>query len=191
MASHTETGSGRDGPAGSGEPRAVERLATERLTLEPLTVEHAEEMAPLLDDAALHRYIGGRPATFEELRARYRRQVTGSSPDGSERWFNWVVRSRGTGEAVGTVQASVSTREEHAVAEVAWVIATAFQRRGYAREAAAAMLRWLEQQGVQRVVAHVHPDHRASAEVARAVGLDPTGIVVDGEIRWQRAQRST
>ncbi|MGZ4602692.1 MAG: GNAT family N-acetyltransferase [Kineosporiaceae bacterium] len=39
-----------------------------RLDLEPLRVEHAEEMAPLLDDPELHRFIGGEPARLEQLR---------------------------------------------------------------------------------------------------------------------------
>jgi hypothetical protein len=67
-------------------------LDSERLRLEPLTVEHAGEMAPVLDDADLHVFIGGRPATREELRARYERLVAGHSRDGNERWLNWVLR---------------------------------------------------------------------------------------------------
>ena len=34
---------------------------TERLDLEPLVAEHAAELAPLLDDAALHEFTGGAP----------------------------------------------------------------------------------------------------------------------------------
>jgi hypothetical protein len=41
-------------------------LSTERLLLEPLRVEHAEEMAPLLDDRRLHAFTGG------EFRRRWR-----------------------------------------------------------------------------------------------------------------------
>ena len=39
--------------------------------------------------------------------------------------------------------------------------------------------------GVEVVVAHVHPQHHASIAVARAIGLAPTGTIVDGEVRWQ------
>ncbi|MHB1886743.1 MAG: GNAT family N-acetyltransferase, partial [Acidimicrobiales bacterium] len=58
-------------------------LRSRRLRLEPLRVEHAEEMAPLLDDPQLYRFTGGRPATVSELRDSYCRQVVGRSPDGS------------------------------------------------------------------------------------------------------------
>jgi len=70
------------------------RLSGPRLDLEPLRVEHAREMAALLDDPGLHAFIGGQPASLRELQERYRRQVTGSSPDGLQRWLNWVLRRR-------------------------------------------------------------------------------------------------
>lgn len=161
-------------------------LSSKRLDLEPLRSEHADEMAPLLDDRGLHTFIGGEPATREELRGRYARQVVGRSPDGSQRWLNWVVRRRDRGQAVGTVQATVSEQDGKLTAEVAWVTGTTQQRRGYAREATQTMVDWLQQQCGEVLIAHVHPQHPASIAVARAVGLAPTSIVVDGEVRWQR-----
>jgi len=44
---------------------------------------------------------------------------------------------------------------------------------------------WLRHQGVQTLIAHVHPQHEASKAVARAVGLAPTETLVDGEVRWE------
>jgi RimJ/RimL family protein N-acetyltransferase len=160
------------------------RLEGQSVWLEPVRVEHAWELAPLLDDLSLHVFIGGAPAGVSELEERYRRQVAGYSPDGRERWLNWVVR-RETGEAVGTVQATVRLDGGRAVAEVAWVIASAHQGRGYARDSARTMVSWLRQQGAEMIVAHIHPEHAASAGVARAVGLQPTPVVVDGETRWE------
>jgi RimJ/RimL family protein N-acetyltransferase len=155
------------------------------LDLEPLEVEHAEEMAPLLDDVRLHDVIGGQPADLPGLRDRYRRLVAGRSPDGAQQWLNWVVRRREDGQAVGTVQATVTLEDQRPVAEVAWVVATPHQGHGYAREAAGTMAAWLREQGVARIVAHVHPGHPASQGVARAVGLTATRTLVGGEVRWQ------
>jgi RimJ/RimL family protein N-acetyltransferase len=160
-------------------------LETDRLVLEPLRVEHADEMAPVLADAALHEFIGGRPESADELRARYRRQVRGVSDDGDERWFNWVLRRRDTGVLAGTVQATVLRHDGEAIAEVAWVVGIDHQGQGLAREAAVAMALWLRSQGATVLVAHVHPDHAASAGVARALGLRPTDVVEDREIRWE------
>lgn len=39
---------------------------------------------------------------------------------------------------------------------------------------------------MRSVVAHVHPEHGASAAVAAAAGLAPTEVWQDGERRWLR-----
>ena len=126
-----------------------------------------------------------KPANLAELRERYRRQVVGHSPDGAQRWLNWIIRRLDDGHAVRTVQATVTEEAGLLTAEVAWVIATAHQGHGYAQEAAKVMVAWLRRQGIVTLVAHVHPDHAASAAVARSVGLAPTVTVVDGEARWE------
>ena len=164
---------------------AAEPLRSARLDLEPLRPDHADEAAPALDDAGLHAFTGGFPASADELRDRYARQVVGHSADGSEGWLNWVLRHRDDGALVGTVQATVRRAADgDREAELAWVVTTARQGTGLAGEAASAMAGWLRTTGVQRLVAHVHPDHAASAGVARGIGLHPTSTVVDGEVRW-------
>jgi RimJ/RimL family protein N-acetyltransferase len=169
-------------------PLTAAALESARLVLEPLAPGHADELAPVLDDRSLHRFIGGEPAGLAELRGRFERQAVGHSPDGRESWLNWVVRCRSTGQAVGTVQATVSaTGSSGAMAQLAWVIGTAYQRRGLAREAVAVMSGWLREHGVSLLRANIHPDHAASIAVARAVGLAPTDVVVDGEVRWECA----
>jgi RimJ/RimL family protein N-acetyltransferase len=161
------------------------RLESERLVLEPQRPEHAAELAPLLDDISLHRFTGGQPDSAEELRARLERQAVGQSPDGRERWLNWTVRVRSTGEAVGTMQATVSSSEQHPAAAIAWVIGTSHQRQGFAKEAAALIVPWLRAQGVSSVRARIHPGHHASMGVARSAGLLPTKVMEDGEVRWE------
>lgn len=161
----------------------AEPISTGRLELLPLRIEHAEEMAAVLADPALYAFIGGSPPAPAELRARYERQIAGSA-DPAEAWLNWVVRLRDEGCLAGTVQATVAVAEPR-TAEIAWVIGTRWQGRGIATEAARALVTWLRRQGVRTLVAHVHPDHAASAAVARAAGLTPTDQWHDGEIRWQ------
>ena len=158
----------------------TEPLWTARLDLEPLTVDHAAEAARAFDDDRLHTFTGGGPATEDELRDRYTRQVAGQSPDGGEIWLNWMLRHRETGELVGTVQATVTGD----AAELAWVVVVPHQGRGYAREAALVVRDRLRDDGVARFTAHIHPDHAASAGVARALGMAPTSTLVDGEVRW-------
>ncbi|QEU96521.1 GNAT family N-acetyltransferase [Streptomyces kanamyceticus] len=176
-------------PSSPGPALAPDRIRTARLDLVPLRVEHAEEMAAVLGDPALHAFIGGAPDDVAALRARYRRMLAGS-PEPEVSWLNWVVRLR-TGQLpclVGTVQATVTPGGPGGgpAAEIAWVIGTPWQGRGFASEAARGLVDWLTaQRAVRTLVAHVHPGHGASAAVARAVRLTATDVVQDGEIRWE------
>nr|WP_240955920.1 GNAT family N-acetyltransferase [Streptomyces thermoviolaceus] len=166
----------------------------------PLRVEHATEMAGVLSDPALYTFIGGTPWSAAELRERYARLVAGS-PDPHVSWCTWVLRLRAEGRLTGTVQATVAERPQATVAErpqatvaerpqgtvagVAWVVGTGRQGRGLATEAARALVGALRGHRVRTVLARIRPAHHASAAVARAAGLAPTGELHDGEITWR------
>ncbi len=157
-------------------------FSTARLDALPLEAGYAREMAAVLLDPSLHAYTGGAPEDADALRARYERQSAGS-PDPAELWWNWVLRVRGEGRLAGYVQATVRGVR----AEVAWVVGTGWQGRGYAKEAAAGLVEHLLAAGtVRTVIAHIHPHHAASAAVAAAAGLTPTEEWEDGETRWRR-----
>lgn len=159
-------------------------ITTERLQLVPLRTEDADEMIAVLGDERLHEFIGGRPLTPIELRDRYIRLAAGSpSPD--EVWLNWIVRRHADSQPIGTVQATITSNGGRRAAYVAWVIGIEWQHQGFASEAARALVDWLWQRGADDDVAHIHPDHRASAAVARRAGLHPTDAEVDGEQVWR------
>lgn len=168
-------------------PLVGEVLRTVRLTLEPVVREHAAQMHRVLADPGLYEFVGGAPPTEPELAERYARLARRRSSDGRELWGNWVLRETASGAAVGYVQATLDadgpSGASRSPALVAWVVGTPWQGRGFAQEAAAALVGRLRSAGWV-VAADVHPGHAASQGVARAVGLRPTGEVVDGEIRW-------
>ena len=161
-----------------------DRMRSARLSLVPLAVTDAEEMVGVLRADALYAFTGGSPPTADELRARYARQSSGRSPDGGEEWWNWILRREPGGEAIGYVQATIA--DEGTRAEIAWVIGVSWQGQGYAAEAAQVLISWLDSRGVTAIQAHIHPDHAASAAVARRAGLAPTGRIEDGEQLWLR-----
>jgi RimJ/RimL family protein N-acetyltransferase len=161
-----------------------DRIRSARLSLVPLAVADAAEMAGVLSADALYAFTGGSPPTAGELRARYARQNAGRSPDGSEEWRNWILRREPAGEAIGYVQATIAAQGTRA--EIAWVVGVNWQGQGYAAEAAQALVAWLDSRGVTAIQAHIHPDHAASAAVARRAGLAPTGRFEDGEQLWLR-----
>jgi RimJ/RimL family protein N-acetyltransferase len=155
----------------------AEPFSTARLSLLPLEPRYAGEMAAVLADPALYAFTGGEPPSVTELAARYERQVAGPGR-ADEYWLNWVIRAGD--ELIGYVQSTVT----RTTAEIAWVIGSAWQGHGYAKEAAIGLVAWLKAQDL-RIVAHIHPDHSASAAVATAVGLSRTEHIEDGEYLWR------
>ncbi len=118
------------------------------------------------------------------MRERYAKLVAGS-PDPGELWLNWIVRRRSDAQPVGTVQATLTMTTGESTAVVAWVIGVDWHNQGFASEAARALVSWLRERGADNVVAHIHPDHQASAVVATRAGLRPTDERVDGERVWR------
>jgi len=163
---------------------ATDQISSARLRLVPLTVGDAAEMVAVLSGEALYAYTGGAPPGLDELRARYAGQAAGWSPDGREEWRNWILRREPGGDAVGYVQATITGGGRRA--EIAWVVGLRWQGRGYATEAARALAGWLDARGVQVIQARIHPEHAASAAVARRAGLRPSGVVEYGEQLWLR-----
>ncbi len=159
------------------------RLRSGRLELVPLDVAAAEDMVDVLSNPALYEFTGGEPPDSASLRDRFAQLAAGRSSDGEQLWHNWIVRIAADGSAIGTVQATVAEAESKA--EIAWVIGVPWQGRGYASEAALALISWLQLRGTTTVIAHIHPDHAASAGVARRAGLHPTEDTEDGERVWR------
>jgi RimJ/RimL family protein N-acetyltransferase len=164
-------------------------LSTERLALEPLRGAHFDELAGLLGDARLYAHIGGAAPSVAELRERFARQVRGMAPEGTAWWLNWVLRGRGDGAVIGTVQTTLprAPAPGSAAAELAWMVGVEHQGAGFAREGASAVVEWLRTCcGVGSFVAHIAPGNAASAAVARRLGMAPSGFVrEDGELRWE------
>ena len=85
------------------------------------------------------------------------------------------------------MQATVAA--DGASADVAWEVGVAAQGAGIASEAARAVVEWLIEHGVVDIRALIHPEHAASAGVARRAGLSATHEVEDGEVVWRRTGR--
>ncbi|WP_413803746.1 GNAT family N-acetyltransferase [Streptomyces iranensis] len=88
-----------------------------------------------------------------------RRTVT---PAERERLCHALVRHRG-----GKYQATVSPSSGHGpIAEITWIVGTPWQGRGIATEAVRGPAVWVSRPPVHSGIAHILPEHRASAAVA-------------------------
>lgn len=111
---------------------AERTLETPRLVLEPLLPRHARLLFADLSDPSRYTLIPRDPPnSVEALEQRFHRLAARSSPDGREVWLNWVARLRGSGEFVGTVEATVHPEGR---AHLAYTVFRRFWRRGFAKE---------------------------------------------------------
>ncbi len=148
----------------------MRRIDTARLTLEPQVAAHAEAMFAVLSDPKIYEYENEPPPSLEWLRKRYARLETRQSADGRERWLNWVLRLRSS-EPIGYVQA---TLHPDGRAAIAYELASAFWGRGYAHEAASAMLAELrEHYAVRSFSAVLRGDNRRSLRLLERLGFSP------------------
>jgi RimJ/RimL family protein N-acetyltransferase len=114
----------------------MEPIRTERFVLEPQTAAHADAMFDVLSDPAIYAFENAPPVSREALRERFVKLESRQSADGREQWLNWVIRLP-TSELAGYVQATVRA---DGTAAVAYELASAYWRRGLAREAVEAMI---------------------------------------------------
>jgi RimJ/RimL family protein N-acetyltransferase len=93
-------------------------------------------MFAVLSDPAIYQHEGAPPPSLEWLRARFAKLELRASPEGDERWLNWVIRLP-TSELIGFVQATVGPDGR---AAVAYVLSSRHWGRGLARQAVQAII---------------------------------------------------
>lgn len=125
-------------------------------------------MFKVLSDPAIYEFEGEPPPTIELLAAGYRRRESRLSPDGREKWLNWVVRLPST-ELAGYVQATVL---ESGVSYVAYEFGSKHWRQGIGSAAVSAMLDELaEAHGVHMFVAVLKSANFRSLAFLRHLGF--------------------
>jgi RimJ/RimL family protein N-acetyltransferase len=159
-------------------------ITTERLVLRPFTLADAPTVARLAGDRQIaattiripHPYtladaeswIGSHQELFEEGRS-----------------LPLAVTGRDGGELVGAV--GLETVHEHRRAELGYWIGKEYWNRGYASEAAAAMVRFgFESLGLNRIFAHYFRGNDASGRVLAKAGLRPEGRARAFVRKWVR-----
>jgi RimJ/RimL family protein N-acetyltransferase len=104
--------------------------------LEPQAESHAGQMFVVLSDPAIYEFENNPPQSEEWLVNRFKKLESRQSPDGRERWLNWVVRLPNQ-ELAGYVQATVL---ESGLCYVAYELESKYWRKGLGRSAVTAML---------------------------------------------------
>lgn len=139
-------------------------------TLEPQLVAHAAEMFQVLSDPAIYEYEGVPPPSIERLTDGYRRRESRVSPDGSEKWLNWVVRLP-SGDLAGYVQATVLPQ---GASYIGFEFASRYWRRGLGTASVSALLQELASAyGVHTFVAVLKTVNFRSMGLLTRLGFEP------------------
>jgi ribosomal-protein-alanine N-acetyltransferase len=162
------------------------QIETARLRLVPCTVAAAQ--AAITDRATLESLLGLRvpeewPA--EDLRdflPVYARIVDERAAEHG--WGIWLVLDPAARSLAGDIGFKGPPDDRETV-EIGYSTLPAFQGRGYATEAAQALLAWgFAQPGVRRIVANCLADNAASIRVLQKAGMRQTGRDRDG-LTWE------
>ncbi len=148
------------------------RIETERLILREFRTSDFDAYFRLSSDPETFRYSERGPMSGEETWTRLLRHVGHWALNA---YGIFAVEERESGNFVGEAGLEDFRRELgpefDGVPEASWSMAPGAQGRGYATEAAAAALSWLERKrGVKRTVCLIHRDNAASLKVATKLG---------------------
>lgn len=145
-------------------------IRTHRCILEPQVEAHAAAMFEVLSDPAIYEFEGVPPPSLEKLAAGYRRKETRTSPDGREKWLNWVVRLPDN-ELAGYVQATVL---ESGASLIGYEFASKHWRQGIGSASINAMLDELAQSyAVHTFVAVLKKANHRSMGLLQHLGFEP------------------
>ena len=144
-------------------------IKTERLTLRPVQPG---------DETEIHEYAGDRDITmmfflpnetFRETADFVRRNAAEwRSPDQTD--FEFVILL--DGRIIGGCDSDLGHSEDRSYATLGWIIHKAYRNRGFASEAAAALLDFtFENLGVEKVYAQCDARNAASYAVMRKIGM--------------------
>jgi RimJ/RimL family protein N-acetyltransferase len=147
-------------------------IRTERLTLRPFVREDAREVADVLDDVEVGRYLLHVPHPYSPLEAL--RWITAWT----RRWLNGrgialaIVRKQ---EIVGAV--TLTVQPDHRRAELGYWLGSAHWGHAFALEAAGALIDWaFRELKIERVFAQYLDDNRRSGRVLEKLGMLREGV---------------
>ncbi|WP_417583736.1 GNAT family N-acetyltransferase [Pelagibacterium sp.] len=148
-------------------------LHTERLVLRGHTASDFADVHALWSDPQVVEFITGKPSTQLESQVRLLRYIGHWAAYG---FGYWHVEEKHTGDSVGDVGFGALKRDMtppvSGEPEIGWVLATRHHGKGYATEAARAVLGWGDKHfGSTGTFCIFHPDNLGSIRVGEKLGF--------------------
>ena len=156
-------------------PTQAPVIETERLILRGHRAEDFEAIAAQWADPAVVKYIGGTPSSREASWSRLLRYPGHWQMLGFGYWILYEKNNGAEGAFAGEIGLADYQREItpslDGMAEMGWVIAPAFHGKGYAFEAAQAVLKWADTHLDRQLCCISDPQHQASIRLAEKCGF--------------------
>lgn len=150
-------------------------LETERLNLEPFQASHFDGLRAMESDPEIMRYISNGVVKTPEETWESIHRVT-------QRWEKygfswWAIREKTSGQIVGAACLQHLANIDGAPLEIGWRLIADFHGKGFATEAAKAIIEFaVEHIGATYLVAVAIPENTASQRVMQRLGMSYKGI---------------
>lgn len=147
-------------------------IQTTRLTIRPYTLDDLDALDAFLSDAETLSFWP-RPYTREETRGSVERNMKSSAENGFGRW---AVVLKESGLVIGLCGIVRMETNGHEVNDLGYIFHRDYWGKGYATEAAQAMLKYgFEVFKLDTITANMPWNHDASRRVAEHIGMTKTG----------------
>jgi RimJ/RimL family protein N-acetyltransferase len=156
-------------------------LVTDRLRLRPFSVDDLDAVYRLESRADVMRYLNWEPRTLDESRASLERRLTMTAIDEERGALRLAVLLKDSEELIGDLSLWLRSRE-HRQGEIGFMFHPAHQGRGYATEAATAVLGiGFETFGLHRISGSCDARNMASARLMERLGMRLEGTLRETE----------
>jgi RimJ/RimL family protein N-acetyltransferase len=161
-------------------------MQTQRLLLRPFEERDLEALHAMQSDEEVVRYLYFDARTLAQVRPSLSRKITQTALSGEGDGLSAAVVLRETGEFVADVSLWLVS-EAHEQGEVGFVVHPAHQRRGYATEAARALLDFaFNTVALHRVIGRLEARNIASARVFEKLGMRLEAHFIENE--WVKGE---
>lgn len=154
------------------------QMETKRLIIRPFTHHDRDAIFQVMNDREMCRYTPDEPWESMEDAGDFIKQALWlyDLEHFTFRHF-FAITGRPSGEIIGFCGVG-GISYDRTVNEIFYSIGKAYWGRGYATEAAAAVLQYaFGQLGLENVIGVVHPENIASCKVMEKIGMKKTGVL--------------
>jgi RimJ/RimL family protein N-acetyltransferase len=161
-------------------------LETERLVLRPLRADDLRALYAMHSDEDVVRWLYNEVRTEQEVRELLERKMAMMAFTEEGQWLSSAITLRESGEVVGDLSLHWVS-EAHRCGEVGFIMAPAHHGRGYATEAARALLPFaFETMGLHRLIGRTEARNAGSARVLEKLGMRLEAHLVENE--WVKGE---